>query len=76
MKKMNILYLILITFFFNIKVYADENNNNYKESVNCVDENLNPCKSSNISKDKSDINIVDNNLFKKKKKKITKKKSC
>ncbi len=75
MKKMNILYLILISFFLTIKVYANENNNNYKESENCVDENLNPCKSLNISKDKSDINIVDNNLSKEKKKKITKKKA-
>ncbi len=74
MKKMNLLYLILITLFFTIKVYANENNSIYNESTICIDENLNPCKSSNISKDKSDINIVDNNLPKEKKEKITKKK--
>ena len=44
-------------------------------SINCVDENLNPCKSLNISKDKSDKNIIDNNPSKEKKKKSTKK-SC
>tara|TARA_A100001037_G_C14686195_1_gene429551 strand:+ start:69 stop:581 length:513 start_codon:yes stop_codon:yes gene_type:complete len=74
MKKINILYFILISFFFTIKVYASENNSNHKEIANCVDENLNPCNSLNIPKDKSDINIIDNNLSKEKKKKITKKK--
>ena len=73
MKKMNILYLIIISFFLATKVYANENNNNHNESDACVDENLNPCKSLNISKDKSDINIVVNNLSKEKKQNYQKK---
>ena len=53
MKQIKISYLILVSFFFATIIYANENNQG-KENVNCIDENLNPCLSLNIYKDKSD----------------------
>ena len=75
MKKMNLLHLILISLFFTIKVYANENNSIYNESTICIDENLNPCSSVEISKDKSDKKIIVNNASHRKKNKINQKRN-
>ncbi len=74
MKQIKISYLILVSFFFATIIYANENNQG-KENVNCIDENLNPCLSLNTYKDKSDKKIVVNNLSKDKKKKVSKNKT-
>ena len=61
MKKNNILYFIILSFLFSKNIDANENNKK-KTSINCIDENLNPCSSLEISKDKSDKKIIVNNL--------------
>ena len=62
MKKNNILYFIILSFLFSKNIDANENNKK-KTSINCIDENLNPCSSLEISKDKSDKKIIVNNLY-------------
>ncbi len=73
MKKNNILYFIILSFLFSKNIDANENNKK-KTSINCIDENLNPCSSLEISKDKSDKKIIVNNLSHEKKNKINQKK--
>ena len=74
MKKNNILYFVILSLLFSKNIDANENNKK-NPSINCIDENLNPCSSVEISKDKSDKKIIVNNASHRKKNKINQKRN-